>query len=133
MCPVNVGWAIESTAIMEVQDHVHLIVEHDGLDPGNGVELRVAITNGSKLPVEVPVHSPAAFDDTDEVQVGYHPDVTFLDPVMGNKKRGGIETTRLITLDTADHQQGITRPVRFKLVKAEIEVVVRHGGSGENN
>ena len=51
---------------------------------------------------------------------------------MGDKKRGGIETTRLVTLDTADHQQCITRPVRSKFVEGEIHVVVRHGRSGEN-
>jgi hypothetical protein len=51
---------------------------------------------------------------------------------MGNKKRGGIETSRLVTLDAADHQQRVTRPVRFKLVKAEINVPFRHGRSGEN-
>jgi hypothetical protein len=51
---------------------------------------------------------------------------------MGNKKRGGIETSRLVTLDTADHQQCITRTVRFKLVKAEINMPVSKGQSGEN-
>jgi hypothetical protein len=51
---------------------------------------------------------------------------------MGNKKRGSIETSRLVTLNTTDHQQRVTRPVRFKPVKAEIDVPVRHGRSGEN-
>ena len=67
MHSVYIAWAVETTSVMKVQNHVHLVIQDDGLNLFYGVEFRVCATNGGELSVEVPVNPPRTFDDANEV------------------------------------------------------------------
>jgi len=104
MGPVNVAWTVESATVVEVQNHIHLLIQDERLDLFDGTEFRIGASDGGELAIEVAMYPSRAFNDTDEVQVGHDPDVALKDLIVGHKQRGGIEASRFVTLYAANHK-----------------------------
>ena len=121
---VLVDWSVKTAAVMQVEHQINLFIQNNRFDFLDCRIFRIVARNGCEFPIQVTMNPTAAFDNTDEVQIGDNPDISLVDFITGDEKGGRIEPARLVTLYAANDQHGASRMPGFKLVQRKIESLI---------
>ena len=98
---------------MQIKDHINLLVGNDAFYFPYRLIFGVIHRNIEKLSVHIAINATGTLDDAFKIQVRHYPDLAPGDFIISDQQRGRGKSTRLVTLNATDDQNGGTLHTRL--------------------